>query len=260
MVNKMTGMLQYYEADDISNQIDSILGVSVLILKEDSIKVAEDNARHGVLHSSHLGQPCFVSSRLHDGLCLAIYEELNVRFNKKGSFSGRGYHALVVPVEAMTLEDFVTRCSYRDYWQVCRFVARSQEEDEIGKDDNNVVQISLSGVDTKLGKLIKLLNAFCANLNGSACRIAKTIRSFITSTQPKSWNDLTENMTMASCVNILLNHFCRTLDPHKHVSSAILIEYLQDSLNSKFGFQEEWEVVDVAERMNNAVLLPSLAA
>jgi hypothetical protein len=187
---------------------------------------------------------------------LTVYEKFKLRFKKKGSGSGNSYHALVVPVEAMTLDEFVARFSFREYWQVCQFVAGSQEDEEIvGNDNNNVDLISLFGVDTALGKLIKLLNAFCANLKGSTRRVANTIRSFITSTQPKNWDEMTANKTMASNIHILLHHLCRTLDPHKHVSSAILIESLQDSLNLKFGFHEDWEIVDVAERINKAVLL-----
>jgi hypothetical protein len=258
MVNKITDMIQYYEVDNISNQIASILGISVLILRDDSISEINDSARHDILHSSHLGQSCFVASELQDGLCLALYEEFKLRFKKKGRDFGNGYHALVVPIEPMTLDEFVCRFAFRSNWQVCLFAAGGHGDDEVGKDDNTFDQISLSGVDTSLGKLIKLLNAFGVNLSGSPRRLADTIRSAIISSQRKSWDDLTENMTIASGINILLHHFCRTLDPHKHVSSAILIESLQDSLNSKYGFQDEWEVVDVAERINNAILLPSL--
>lgn len=183
----------------------------------------------------------------------------NLKFKKKGSVSGNGYHCLVVPVEAMTLDDFVSRFAYRKYWQVCSFVAGGQKDVEVEKDDDAFHQMSISGVDTLLGKLLKLLNAFGARLRGSPRRLADSIRSLIVSSQQKSWDDLTENRTIASCINVLLHHFCRTLNPHKHVSSAILIESLQDSLNSKHGFQDEWEIVDVAERINKAILLPSFA-
>jgi len=249
MVNKCTGMIQYYDASDIPDQIACVLGISVLILSEKSIS----NGRHGVLHSSHLGQPCFVASGLQEGLCLAVYEEFNLKFKKNGSASGYGYHCLVVPVDAMTLDDFVSRFASRKYWQVCSFVAGGQEGDEVEKDDDAFHQMSISGVDTSLGKLLKLLNAFGARLRGFPRRLADSIRSLIFSSQQKSWDDLTENMTIASCIYVLLHHFCRTLNPHKHVSSAILIESLQDSLNSKYGFQDEWEVVDVAERINKAI-------
>jgi hypothetical protein len=111
MVNKITGMLQYYDADEISSQIASILGISVLVLREYSFSGVGEDVRHGVLHSSHLGQPCFVAPSLEDGLCLALYEEFKLRC---------GYHALVVPVEAMTLDDFIARFGRRENWSICR--------------------------------------------------------------------------------------------------------------------------------------------
>jgi hypothetical protein len=61
-------------------------------------------------------------------------------------------------------------------------------------------------------------------------------------------------MMIASGINVLLHHLSSSLDPHKHVSSAILIESLQDSLNSKYEFQDEWEVVNITQRVNNAIL------
>jgi hypothetical protein len=111
MVNKITGMLQYYDAKDIPSQIASILGISVLVLREESLCLVGKDVRHGVLHTAHVGQPCFVASRLEDGLCLALYAEHELRFNRKGRGSGCGYHGLVVPVDAMTLDDFIARFS-----------------------------------------------------------------------------------------------------------------------------------------------------
>jgi hypothetical protein len=67
-------------------------------------------------------------------------------------------------------------------------------------------------------------------------------------------------MVIASGVYILLHHLISTIDPHKKVSTAILIESLQDSLNAKYGFEDEWEVVKIAARVNTTLLLPSLAA
>ena len=134
------------------------------------------------------------------------------------------------------------------------------EGEEIGTDDTHVDLIPLNGVDVAQGKLIKLLNAFGAKLSGSARRLANSTRSIIISSQPNNWDRFTENMVIASGINILLHHLCSTVDPHKNVSSAILIESLQDSLNAKYGFEDEWEVVNIAERVNNALLLPSLAA
>ena len=244
MVNKCTGKVQHYDVSDILNNIASIFGISVLILNEASIS----NVKHGVLHSSHLGQPCFVASGLQDGLCLTIYEELMLKFKKRGSASGKGYHCLVVPVEAMTLDEFVSRFASRKYWQVCSYVAGGQEDNEKEKDEFD--QMSLLGVDTSLGKLLKLMNAFGASLRGSPRRLVEIIRSRIVSRQQKNWDDLIENRTIATCIKVLLHHFCRTLDPHKHVSSSILNESLQDSLNLKYGFQDEWEIVDVAEHIN----------
>lgn len=63
-------------------------------------------------------------------------------------------------------------------------------------------------------------------------------------------------MMVASDINILLHHLSSTLDHHKHVSSAILVESLQDSLNLKYGFQDEWEVINIKQRVNDAMLLP----
>jgi hypothetical protein len=252
MVNKMTGMLQYYDINEISGQVSSILGISVLILREESFNGANEEARHGVLHSSHLGQPCFVAPRLEAGLCLALYEDFKLRFKKKSS--KLGYHALVVPVEAMTLDEFVLKFAFRDNWQVCRFVAgRGNEEEEIWEDESPT-KITLDGVDTALGKLIKLLNAFGPRLNGASRRLASIIGSTIASSLTTTWDGLTSNMMIASGINVLLHHLSSSLDPHKHVSSAILIESLQDSLNSKYEFQDEWEVVNITQRVNNAIL------
>lgn len=259
MVNKLTGILQYYNVDEISSDtVGSVLGISVLILKETSIKIVDQCARHGVLHSSHLGQPCFVAPKLHPGLCVALYENFALKFKNK-SHRGEGYHALVVPVEAMTLDEFISRFSYRYNWQPCIFAAGGDREAEaVGADDNHAGQISLVGVDTALGKLIKLLNAFGGKFSGSTLRLANAIRVTIMSNpNSKSWDGLIANITIASGINVLLHHLSSTIDPLKHVSSAILIESLQDSLNSKYGFQDEWEVVNVTQRISNALLLPA---
>lgn len=120
---------------------------------------------------------------------------------------------------------------------MCRFVAGGEhDEEEIGTNDKQVDLIPLTGVDGALGKLIKLLNAFGEKLSGSSRRLAISIRSIIISSRPNNW------------------------DPHKKVSTAILIESLQDSLNAKYGFEDEWEVVKIAARVNTTLLLPSLAA
>ena len=240
MVNKRTGMLQYYDVEEISCNND-------------------------VPYTPHLGQSYCVASQLKNGLCLALYEHFVSKFKREVNISAiEGYHALVVPAEEMTLDDFVSRFCYRDN---CSFIAGGDLAEAttstittttptttIGTDDNPAGQIPLAGVDTAVGKLIKLLNAYRGNFSGSTLRLANAIRAAIVSNpNSKSWDGLIANMTIASGINVLLHHLSSTVDPLQHVSSAILIESLQGSLNLKYGFQDEWEVVNVTERNSNAL-------
>ena len=266
MVNKRTGMLQYYDVEEIScNNVGFVLGISMVILKENSINGVNQCARHDVPYTPHLGQSCCVASQLQNGLCLALYEHFVSKFKREVNISAiEGYHALVVPAEEMTLDDFVSRFCYRDN---CSFIAGGDLAEAttstittttptttIGTDDNPAGQIPLAGVDNAVGKLIKLLNAYRGNFSGSTLRLANAIRAAIVSNpNSKSWDGLIANMTIASGINVLLHHLSSTVDPLQHVSSAILIESLQDSLNLKYGFQDEWEVVNVTERISNVL-------
>lgn len=264
MVNVLTGMIQYYDIDDIRQQmISSVIGISVLVLTEQCISGKCEDARHGVLNSRHLKQSCFVAAEIQSGLCVALYEEFDVRFKKKldKSNSAKGYHALVVPTEAMTLDEFVSRFASRNNWSLCRFAAGSgQEVEDVVSELSPFYKIALTGVDVALGKLIKILNTFGKKLNGSTRRLANAIRATIVSTKPNRWDAFIENRSIASGINVLLHHLSVSLKPLEHVSALILIESLQDSLNSRYGFQDEYEVVNLADRVNKALILPELAS
>ena len=109
MVNNDTQTILYYELNEISpSNLGTVLGISVLILTEECIKEIDGFARHAVLQSKFLGQPCFLGTRLPEGLGLVTFEKMGVRFNKKKS-SAMGYHGLVVPIEPMALDNFISR-------------------------------------------------------------------------------------------------------------------------------------------------------
>lgn len=150
----------------------------------------------------------------------------------------------------MTLADFTSRFLLACNRGICSFVAGVEAE------GSHLVKLALTGVDTALGKLIKVLNAFSGSLSGSVRRLANTICSTITSTNAKNWNALICDMNIASGIYVLLHHLSITINSLKHVSTAILIESLQDSLNLKHGFEDEWEVVQLTERVNRALPTP----
>jgi hypothetical protein len=208
MVNKLTRMLQCYCTDS-----SPLLGISVLVLADETSDEVDEDAGGNVQHFSHFfaqtrSVPCH-----HCGLYLTLHEVLKQRFQTKDGSSRIGCHAHVVPVKVMTLDELVSRVACCENCQICRFV----EGCDI-KEESNIGKISLTGVDTAIGKLIKLLNAFSARLSGSTRRLASTISSIIVSAHSLiGSSQLTADVGVASGINAFFHHLDSTMDPCKHV-------------------------------------------
>ena len=254
MENKHTKMIGYFDNVN-SNNFTEVLGISVLVLREGCISTT---GRHAVLHSSHLGQACVYSSCLQDELGLVILEDSLTHFERKKA-TASGYHALVYPTAEMTLDSFIERLSWRSNWQLCNLVAGGEYvEDTDESDDDSFERIPLPGVDVPLSSLIKLLNSFQTSNKAAIRRLTSSIRHAIVSTKSKSWNTLVENMNVASCIYVVLHLLSITVDPLRHVSVGIFIESLQDLLDERYRFSDDWEVVNVTQRVNKALLLSIL--
>lgn len=258
MVNNDTQTIQYYELNEISAaNLGGVLGISVLILTEECIKENDSIVRHGVLQSLFLGQPCFLGTGLPEGLGLVVFEEIGPRFTKK-KCTAKGYHGLVVPIEPMTLDNFISRFSQAS-WTVCQFVAvaagRGGPDEEV--ENHHISKIPLTDADVKLSKLIRLLNVFGEKLNGSAGRASNIIRSAVqtAAAQSQTFEALAANRDVAIAIHIFLHHLNITIDPLKKVDVAISIQSLQDSLNDLHRFDEEWTVVNIAKRVENSLLI-----
>ena len=253
-VNRDTGIVKHYNTEEISQNTAMLHGISVLVLNESSLR----EETHGVLHSGHLGKPCFVSARLQDGLSLVVYEECGVRFNRKKSEPGRtGYHGLVVSVVAMTVDDLIARFSFLPNWSVCRFIADGAIN-KINEDTENDIfpHTPLDGVDTPTGKLMKVLNVFGKSLTGSVRRHALGVRNVINDATEKTWNELTASDSFSCSAYLVLFYLNRTVSVSEHVGTTIMIETLMDSLDRKYGFEEEWDIINLSERINKSLLLP----
>jgi hypothetical protein len=87
-------------------------------------------------------------------------------------------------------------------------------------------------------------------------RLTSSIQNVIVSAKSKSWNTLVENMNVASCIYVFLYLLSNTVDPLRHDSGGIFIESLQDLLDERYRFSDDWEVVGVTQRVRNALLLP----
>jgi hypothetical protein len=88
---------------------------------------------------------------------------------------------------------------------LCHFAAGGEAEEDIVIKENPFDMIVLTaGVDTMLGKLIKVLNAFGGKIGGSARRLANAIRTVIVSTKPSRWDALIESMSIARGINVIL--------------------------------------------------------
>lgn len=65
-----------------------------------------------------------------------------------------------------------------------------------------------------------------------------------------------ENESLARSVYLVLFHLNKVMNALDHVSTSILIEALLDCLNRKYDYEDEWDVVDLTQRMNNPLVQP----
>lgn len=257
MVNNDTQTIQSYDLDEISAaNLGGVLGISVLILTAECIKEGDSTVRYAVLQSLFLGQPCFLGTGLPEGLGLVVFEEMDTRFTKK-ECSAKGYHGLVVPLEPVTLDNFISRFTQAS-WTLCQTVAGGCPDEEAETDENHPIsKIPLTDANVKLSQLIRLLNVFGEKLNGSAGRASNIIRSAVQTVQSKTFEALAADMDVAIAIHIFLHHLNTTIDVLKKVDVAISIQSLQDSLNDLHRFDEEWTVVNIAKRVDKSLLLLS---
>ncbi len=114
------------------------------------------------------------------------------------------------------------------------------------------------GLDTNISKLAKLLNDFGRELDDSILRLAVVICRAIMSLEVKVWSSLVENEDIALSIYVFLHHLNDTVDPLKE-DSAIFVEYLLDDVEEMLQLRDEWEVVNIRDKINSTLYYWSLA-
>jgi hypothetical protein len=219
------------------------MGISCLVLSSDSLN---NDGKHGVLHSSRLGEDCFISNHLEDGRALYVLESLNLRFiKKKTDKSSSGYHCLVFPTVSMTLTQFIQQSSNGNNWHVCHAVAGAEDND-LGSSDWENISENFT-IDPGMVKLIRLLNSYACSLNGPTLGLANRIKSVIRESQ--SFTQLINSEDLAFCIYAFLHHLNETLK-NESVSSLIFVESLMDVIDSRYNISDKWTIVNITELVN----------
>jgi hypothetical protein len=124
----------------------------------------------------------------------------------------KAYPALVVPVKPMTSAELVSRFSWTDHWTPCHFnVVAGDIEMEREENDTLFEKIPLSIVilDVSFGHMVKVINIFAdkllfgSSLHGLACGI----HGIIVEIEPKRWDVLISNFTIARSIHVFLTRY-----------------------------------------------------